>query len=176
MIDENNLIEVSGTENELSIKGSKEDFYGSYYRLDEVKKAQEISRINNIKEKKIRELEINALEAKTNKEKNLAKEFRSLLVEQFKKYKDNFQEFDEQRKSLYATASVKYKFSRADRNSPSFEEKLMEKIKSEREDCKKVATIFSQIMDESESRSSESKGDLEYQDPETEVVVRIVGD
>ena len=171
MIDENNLIEVSGRENDLSIKGSTEDFYDLYFSFDEEKEARKISQINNIEDKKNREQQKNALDVITKEEKNRAKTFKSSLVDQFKEYKDNFQEFDEQKKSLNTTASVNYKFSRADINSPSFEEKLLEKIESEREACEQVATIFSQIMDESESRSSESKGDLEYLDPETGVVV-----
>ena len=176
MIDENNLIEVSGRENDLSIKGSTEDFYDLYFSFNEEKKAREISQINNIKDQKNRDKKINALSKETNGEKNRAKHFKSSLVDQFKEYKYNFQEFDEQRKSLNTTALVDYKFSKADRTSTSFEEKLLEKIESERVACEQVATIFSKIMDESESRSSESKGGRKYLDPETREVVLIVGD
>ena len=173
-------VKLEGTGTRMQIREKDDDFRGIYYDFDQKKLDDEIERIQslpkenmneNLKNQKINELNVHAKKEKS----KIAEDLKISLIQKFVEYTEDFEEFQSKR-GKYEIISQEYGISPVNRKSPNSEQVLLKKIESERVACEQVATIFSQIMDESESRSSESKGDLEYLDPETEEVVLIVGD
>ena len=173
-------VKLEGTGSSMKIRDEDDDFRGTYYNFNKKKLDDEIERIQSLPKEKMKENlkipKINGLKDHAGKEKSkIAEDLKNSLISKFLEFRDDFTEFETKR-GEYTKTSNSYEISPVDRKSSNFEQVLLVKIESEREACEQVATIFSKIMDESESRSSESKGGRKYLDPETREVVLIVGD